>query len=156
MFSMSGTARLWISTALLYCAVGWVYPLLPLYMSYRSLTASEIGLVFSVATLASLAPLVALGRLSDVLHRELLTSLLELSIGSLMLLYSTVVSLPSFMAVHSAYALLSYSSMTMASAAALDYLGREVGRGFGRFRTSGAVGWILGTLDGGAVAKAAG
>ena len=153
---MGGTARLWAATALLYCAVGWAYPLLPLYMAYRGLTASEIGLVFSTATLASLAPLVALGRLSDILPREVVTSLLELAFGLLMLAYSTVASLPGFIAVHSAYALLSYSSMTLASAAALDYLGGEVGRGFGRFRTSGAVGWVLGTLSGGAIARALG
>jgi len=124
-------------------------------MSYRGLTPYQVGLVASIATLSSIVPIVLIGNLSDMMNREKVQGIIGIGLAILIPLYTRLDSLPSFALMHSIYMILSYSYMTLSGAIAMDYIQTLRGSGFGRFRTSGALGWMLGTfLSGWIVEKA--
>ncbi|RLF23858.1 MAG: hypothetical protein DRN15_03800 [Thermoprotei archaeon] len=147
--SLTDITRLWIATFLLYAATGAVFPIFPIYMSSRGLSPSQIGLVVSVATLSSIVPIVLIGHFSDVMNREKVQGIIGIGLALLIPAYIYLRALFSFMAMHSAYVALAYSYMTLSGAIAMDYIRTSRGSGFGKFRTSGALGWILGTFLGG-------
>jgi len=141
--------RLWIATLLLYVATGLVYPIFSLYMAYRGLSHYQIGVVASIATLTSIIPIVLIGWYSDIVNREIVQGAIGLSIIPLILIYTRLKSMIDFMMVHPLYFTLSYSYMTLSGAIAMDYIRTQRGLGFGRFRTSGSIGWMIGTFVGG-------
>ena len=141
--------RLWFATLFLYVASGFVFPIFPVYMSFRGLGPFEIGLVASVATLLSIFPVAVIGHVSDVVNRERLEGFLGYILFVLVLLYVFVGSFVQFLLLHPIYITLVYAYMTLSGAIAMDYIVSSRGMGFGRFRTSGAVGWVFGTFLGG-------
>ena len=148
--------RIWLATLLLYVATGFVFPIFPIYMSYRGLTPFQIGLVASIATLSSILPIALISRFSDMMDREKVQCIIGIGLALLVPLYICLNSLISFIIAHSAYMVLAYSYMTLSGAIAMDYIKTSRGSGFGKFRTSGAVGWVLGTFFSGWVVEEAG
>jgi len=144
--------RLWFATLFSYAALGFISPLIPLYMSYRGLSPLEVGLVASLATLVSILPVAVMGRISDIINREKLQGMLGAGLALLTLIYTYASSLLDFMILQSAYMGLTYSYMTLSGAIAMDYIRTKRGTGFGKFRTSGSVGWIFGPFLGGLIA----
>ncbi|HIE18565.1 TPA: MFS transporter, partial [Candidatus Bathyarchaeota archaeon] len=144
--------RLWFATLFSYAALGFISPLLPLYMSYRGLSPFEVGLVASLATLISILPVAMMGRISDIINREKLQGMLGVGLASVTLIYIYASSILHFMILHSAYMGLTYSYMTLSGAIAMDYIKTKRGTGFGKFRTSGSIGWIFGPFLGGLIA----
>ncbi|RLF19618.1 MAG: hypothetical protein DRZ82_05080 [Thermoprotei archaeon] len=143
---LTDVTRLWIATFLIYAASGSVFPIFSIYMSYRGLSPYHIGLVVSMATLSSIIPIILIGHFSDIMNREMVQSVLGTCLAFLMPIYRHLNSLLPFIIIHSMYTMLSYSYMTLSSAVAMDYIRTSRGSGFGRFRTSGALGWMLGTF----------
>jgi len=144
--------RIWFATLLFYVALGFVYPLFSLYMTYKGLAPLEVGLVASLATLLSIPPVAVMGRISDIINREKLQGIIGIGLASLSLIYLYANSLPHFLALHSAYIGLTSSYMTLSGAIAMDYIRTKRGTKFGKYRTSGAIGWIFSTLLGGLTA----
>lgn len=141
--------RLWLATMFLYMASGFTFPIFPLYMTYRGLRPFEVGLAASVATLVSIMPVAVIGRISDVVNREKLQGILGVTLAALILAYIHAKTFLQFLALHPAYITIVYAYMTLSGAIAMDYIVTRRGTSFGRFRTSGAIGWIFGTLLGG-------
>ncbi len=142
--------QLWVAMALLYAAAGVVYPLLPPYMSRSGLSNVEIGFLASISSAASILTLVIAGRLSDMLERRnALQAALCLGQASLVLLYGYSSKFHDFLVLHTLYMSVSSASLSLSGAVAMDYVTGKRGAVFGYLRTSGAVGWILGTLAGG-------
>lgn len=142
--------RLWIATLLLYLASGMIFPSFSLYMVYRGLSELEIGLVASVATLASLLSTVMLGLYSDaVADREMLQGSIGLVISLVLMAYLSADSFVEFILLHTLYMSFISPYATLSGTIAMDYISDHKGTFFGKFRTSGAVGWIIGTVLGG-------
>ena len=141
--------RLWLATMFLYMASGFTFPIFPLYMAYRGLSPFEVGMAASVATLVSIMPVAVIGRVSDVVNREKLQGALGVTLAALILAYIHANSFSHFLVLHPAYVTIVYAYMTLSGAIAMDYIVTRRGTSFGRFRTSGAIGWIFGTLLGG-------
>jgi len=148
--------RLWFATLLSYVALGFMSPLLPIYMSHRGLSPLNIGLVASLATLIAIIPVAIMGRISDIINREKLQGMLGASLALLTVIYTYASSLLQFMVLHSAYIGLAFSYMTLSGAVAMDYIKTKRGTEFGKFRTSGAIGWIFGPFIGGLMADSLG
>jgi len=144
--------RLWFATLFSYAALGFIYPLIPLYMSYRGLSPLEVGLIASLASLVSILPVAVMGRISDIINREKLQGMLGASIALLTLTYMYASSLLHFMILQSVCMGLIYSYMTLSGAIAMDYIRTKRGTMFGKFRTSGSIGWIFGPFLGGLMA----
>ena len=147
--AVSNLRRLWLATMFLYTASGFAFPIFPLYMTYRGLSPFEVGLVASAATLVSIIPVAVIGRVSDVVNREKLQGALGVTLAALILTYIHANSFSQFLVLHPAYTTIVYAYMTLSGAIAMDYIVTQRGTSFGRFRTSGAVGWTFGTFLGG-------
>lgn len=149
--------QLWIAMALLYAAAGVAYPLLPLYMSWNGLSNVEIGFLVSISSAASILALVIVGHLSDVLkRRNFLQAVLCLGQASLSLLYGYSSKFYDFLILHTLYMSISSASLSLSGAVTMDYVTGKRGVVFGSVRTSGATGWILGTLAGGFLSQSKG
>lgn len=147
--------RLWVAMAFLYAATGSVNPLLSVYMSSRGLSGVEIGALTSLAALISLAATLFLSYLSDLVEgREALQALLCFGSALAAAAYTVAADFAHFALVHPTYVALSYSTMSLSAAVAMDRIGESKrGASFGVMRTSGAAGWIGGTLAGGLLAQ---
>jgi len=152
----SDLTRLWFATLAQYMASGFVFPLFPIYMAYRGLTTWEVGLVVSIATIVSIVPTMVIGRFSDVMGGERVQLVIGLGLAFLIPFYIFLNSLLLFIIAHSLYLVLIFSYMTLAGSIAMDYIRSSRGTRFGRFRTSGALGWILGCFLGGVVVESIG
>ncbi len=86
-------------------------------------------------------------------NREAVQGFLEALLATLLLLYRGLREMYSLLLVHSVYTMLSYSYMTLSGAIAMDYIKTLRDLKFGRFRTLGAVGWMIGTLPCGWMAE---
>lgn len=149
--------RLWSATSLLYLASGIVFPSFSLYMAYKGLSDLEIGLVSSAATLSSLVSTAMLGLYSDtVANREMLQSSIGVIISLILIAYLSINSFIEFILLHPLYMSLLFPYTTLSGAIAMDYISSSKGTLFGRFRTSGAVGWIIGTVLGGYILESLG
>ena len=143
-------ARLWAAMALLFLAAGIVYPTLPLYMSSKGLGSVEIGAVASASALASTAATVLLGLYSDSIERrEALQAAVCAALAGLVPTYALASGFSWFLLLQSAFMSLGGAAMTLSGAVAMDYIAERRGARFGALRTSGAVGWVAGTLAGG-------
>ncbi len=150
-------ARLWVAMALLFLAAGVAYPLFPRYMSSRGLDSVEIGAVASTSALASTAAAVLLGFYSDSIgRREALQAAVCAALAGLMPVYSLAEGFGWFLFLHSAFTSLGGTAMALSGAVAMDYITDRRGARFGALRTSGAVGWVAGTLAGGYLVERAG
>ena len=148
--------RLWVAMALLYVGAGSVNPLLSLYMSQRGLSDVEIGLLASAASVSSIAAALASGRASDAVERrDPLQADLCLGTALLAAAFTLARGFAGFAVVYPAYAALSFSSMSVAAAVAMERAGAR-GGGFGAMRASGAAGWVVGTLAGGLLSQSVG
>lgn len=149
--------RIWSATLLLYLASGMVFPAFSLYMAYRGLSDLEVGIVASAATLISLLSAALLGLYSDmVANREILQGFIGVAIALVLATYLHAHSFPGFVVLHPTYMSLLSPYMTLSGAVAMDYITGSRGGLFGRFRTSGAAGWIIGTMLGGYVLSSLG
>lgn len=150
--------RLWVAMAFLYAGTGSVNPLIPVYMSWRGLTDTEIGFLASLAATISLAATLLISYFSDVVEgRRALQAQLCLASALAIVSYAAADRFPHFAVVHPLYIALAFSTMSLSAAVVMDYLSRTGrGAGFGAMRTSGAVGWIAGTLAGGYLSQTLG
>ncbi|MEM1642253.1 MAG: MFS transporter [Thermofilaceae archaeon] len=144
-------ARLWAAMFFLYAGTGSANPLLPVYMSWRGLADVEIGYLASLAASISLAATLLISYFSDVIGgRSSLQALLCLASASAVAAYTAATGFAHFALLHPLYIALAFSTMSLSAAVAMDYLDQaKRGAGFGAMRTSGAAGWIAGTLAGG-------
>ncbi|MEM1509778.1 MAG: MFS transporter [Thermofilaceae archaeon] len=149
--------QIWIAMALLYAAAGVAYPLLPLYMSWNRLNNVEIGSLVSISSATSILALVIVGHLSDMLkRRNVLQAALCLGQALLSLLYGHFSKFYDLLILHTLYISISSASLSLSGAVAMDYVTGKKGMVFGSVRTSGAIGWILGTLAGGFLSQSKG
>ncbi|MEM1522995.1 MAG: MFS transporter [Thermofilaceae archaeon] len=144
-------ARLWAAMFFLYAGTGSANPLLPVYMSWRGLADVEIGYLASLAASISLAATLLISYFSDVIEgRSSLQALLCLASASAVAAYTAAMGFAHFALLHPLYIALAFSTMSLSAAVAMDHLDQaKRGAGFGTMRTSGAAGWIAGTLAGG-------
>ncbi|MCS7104874.1 MAG: MFS transporter [Thermofilaceae archaeon] len=142
--------RLWMAMFLLYAAVGAVNPQLPVYMASRGLSDVEVGLLASISSVVSLFATFLLSILSDFMARRSdLQATLCLVLAAVVLAYIPASSFLSFLYIHPVYVALAFTSMSLSAAVAMDFIGGRRGASFGAMRTSGAAGWVVGTLAGG-------
>lgn len=143
------------NTSSLY-GIGFIFPLIPIYISAKGLDPYLIGIVASTATLSSIVVVSIMGRISDVVSRERLQGLIGLGLAFLVLMYLAANGFISFIGLHPPYVSLLFSYMTLSGVIAMDYISSSRGIGFGKFRTSGALGWMIGTFLGGIIADSLG
>jgi MFS family permease len=144
---------------LIFLSVAISMPFFPILLESRGLSPSQVGLVFSVSSIVSGLYGYYMGRVSDALGRlrVLQPNLLAGGVMVMLIPWSTDPLLLAsiytvFMACFSAL-------ITLATAYTIDSLdraGASRGEGFGQIRIGGSIGWIPGSLSGGAIASAMG
>jgi len=143
--------RLTIAAFFHFSATGTISPLNALYMRSRGLSLLQLGEIISLSTMISLLLITLIGRISDKFGRGRVQVVTGALLAILPLLYILANSFPDFL-------LLSISRSTvvgvytpLSNAIAMDFIKDSKGKGFGRFRAIGAIGWVIGTFVGGVV-----
>jgi len=150
---------MWLWNMLYFLAMGFTAPYFPVLLEESGLTPSQIGLAFTISSIASGLFSYYMGRLSDRVGRlKILISTTLLASISFMLLsvgFNPMITVALFtlgmMGGGAANAL-----FTAFSIDALEHAGLSRGIGFGRIRVGGNIGFIIGTLSGGVLVSAMG
>jgi len=148
----SGLADLYMSTILRQMAIHGTFSLLPIYMAFLGIPATQMGLVTALNTLTQVAALIGFGRLADRIGRRRIF-MLGFALSALTPCVFTVARNAAGMAIGYAVLGLSFSSLYIGSTAHIgDHVpeGRQ-GAMLGLYETSRGVGGFVGPLLAGAI-----
>ena len=147
----------WFSYLFLFAGMGFITPLLTIYLSLHNLSPAEVGEVISVGSLPSLVTVLLITRLSDVYGRKLLLIIVTLGTAITSFAFSKADGFWSLLVLVVFYNSLIGSCVAISAAYSVDISHRaSYGGGFGKFRVSGSTGWILATAVGGFLADSLG
>lgn len=145
---------MWIWNAMHFLAMGIAFPYFPVFLERGGLTPSQIGLAFTISSVVSGFFSYYMGRLSDRAGRLKIlistTLLASLSYLLLSLGFDPITSV----AIFTLLMMGGGAANTIFTAYSIDVLERAGiprGIGFARIRNGGNIGWIIGTLSGGAL-----
>jgi SET family sugar efflux transporter-like MFS transporter len=137
--------------------MGFITPLLTIYLSLHNLSPSGVGEVVSVGSLPSLVTVLLITRLSDVYGRKLLLIIVTLGTAIVSFAFPRADGFWSLLVLVVFYNSLIGSCVAISAAYSVDISHRaSYGGGFGKFRVSGSTGWILATAVGGFLADSLG
>jgi len=147
----------WFSYLFLFAGMGLITPLLTIYLSLHNLSFSEIGEITSVGMLPSLVSVPLVTRLSDVYGRKVLLVMVTLITAIVSIAFPQADGYWSLLVLVVLFNSLVGSCVAISAAYSVDISHRaSYGGGFGKFRVSGSIGWILATAVGGLLADSLG
>jgi len=148
----SGLADLYLSTVLRQMAIHGTFSLLPIYMAFLGIPATQMGLVIALNTLTQVATLIGFGRLADRIGRRRIF-MVGFALSALTPCVFTIARNAGGMAIGYGVLGLSFSSLYIGSTA---HIGDRVPEGrqgamLGLYETSRGVGGFVGPLLAGAI-----
>ena len=147
----------WFSYLFLFAGLGLISPLLTIYLSLHDLSPFEIGEIVSAGALLSSISVLLITRLSDVYGRKFLLAVATPGTAIVSLAFPLANGFWSLLVLVVFFNSLVGSCIAISAAYSIDLSHRaSYGGGFGRFRISGSIGWILATAIGGFLADSLG
>jgi len=148
----SGLTDLYLSTFLRQMAIHGTFSLLPIYMAFLGIPATQMGLVIALNTLTQVAALIGFGRLADRIGRRRIF-MLGFALSALTPCLFMIARSAAGMAIGYAVLGLSFSSVYIGSTA---HIGDRVPEGregtmLGLYETSRGIGGFIGPLIAGAI-----
>jgi MFS family permease len=137
--------------------MGFITPLLTIYLSLHNLSTSEVGEIISAGTLPSLVSVLLITRLSDVYGRKILLIMVTLGTAIVSFAFPQAHGFWALLVLVVFFSSLIGSCVAISAAYSVDISRQEGhGGGFGKFRVSGSIGWILATIVAGFLADSLG